>query len=91
MLGQKAIKRLLDEIKLHENNDEAMSSFRQFLLDIKLVCRAVEIYRDLSAANMWGGTGDETPHTEYLVKSDEYACKRYRREYANKRNAGTSK
>lgn len=58
--------------------------------DIQLVCRSLEIYRELSAWNQWWGTGDETPHAEYLAKSDETAKKIYRRKYAKKRNARAS-
>ena len=90
MLGKAAHKRLLNEISL-QRDDSDTDKFIGFIKDIEQVCRALEIYRELSAWNQWWGTGDETPHAEYLAKSDEIAKKIYRRKYANKRNAGTPK
>lgn len=78
MLSRHAIQRLRNEVALNkilDSNDE----FQGFLEDIKQVCDAVEIYRDLAASDMWDGTGDEILHTEYLKIADKFARKWYKR------------
>lgn len=90
MLSKKAHDRLLKNAELVEATLES-TPLNGMVKDILKVCRALEIYRELSAWHQWWGTGDETPHAEYLAKSDEIAKKIYRRKYADKRNAGTPK
>lgn len=89
MLGKKAHNRLLKNAELVKDTLKT-TPLDGMVQDILMVCRSLEIYRELSAWHQWWGTGDETPHAEYLVKSDEIAKKIYRRKYASKRNAGAS-
>ena len=77
-LGHEASKRLLNEVAIQERLLEN-TSFERFLKDINLVCKALSIYRSLSAQVCWWGTGDETPHSEYLEQMDIVAKKMYKK------------